>query len=51
MMFKKLKDYLNEFATDPIKYKDDIGIKAIKTIVLELCKLNGESIWNHYNFI
>ncbi len=42
MILLKFHEYLTEFTVDPTKNQDDIGIKAIKTIVLEIIKLNGD---------
>jgi hypothetical protein len=39
---------LTEFAPDPTKIGDDIGIKTIKTILNELIKLYQDKIWEYY---
>ena len=43
--------YLLEFGKDSYSFGDDIGIKAIKTILNELIKNVGEKIWFFYSAI
>jgi len=41
--------YVCEFLVPNPSLSDDIGVKTIKTILKELCKLKGEAIWDVYN--
>ncbi|KAL4446462.1 hypothetical protein ABPG74_001203 [Tetrahymena malaccensis] len=41
--------YICEFLVPNPTMSDDIGVKTIKTILKELCKLKGEAIWVVYN--
>lgn len=41
--------YVCEFLVPNPNLNDDIGIKTIKTIIKELCKLKGDAIWDIYN--
>lgn len=41
--------YICEFLVPTPAMSDDIGVKTIKTILKELCKIKGEAMWDVYN--
>jgi len=45
----KAHEYMVEFGGDVENFSDDMGIKAIKTMLHELVRLFKEKLWDHYS--